>query len=772
MADRVGRDGSYPKGGTFAELLRWHMDVHGTRPGGSIGVAEAKTWSVIGLAEALAARPSDQTTIERRIYEWRSGAQPKGSLLPLERAFFGSNREYDVWRAELRQAARRKPQRDEQTNGALGQDLKRPGTTPIKPARCVGRTAEVADIVGVMRGSDASIVVLGGPGIGKTTLTREISNHPDVIGKFGDRRFFVALENSRSLDEFRIAAAYALPGKEGRSQPIRDLLSQCGTDPILLVLDNLETSWESVPVEIEDELAAAASIAGVSLLASLRGGQAPVSPAWSLNLTLGPLEADAAKDLFRQLAPMIAENDPDLPPVLEELGGVPLAIELVAREVCLFQRIDPILREWRQVGASLAKRNEGGETRLTSLTYSIELTLSSSRRHPRTKSFLSIIAWLPDGIDEELCRSILNDDFFAVYGDVLSSALGFHAGGRIQLLPPISSYIEHAYFVTEIDIRDITDYYVQLLDQLSQLLPEIDDETVDRFLISEQHNLARIVAYAVSRLTLDAIEHFTANVRRCVKAVQATTQLREFYAAGQRLLSISSSVLIYIALRTLMNFETVTCERFYRAGCECLEERLELLLSGVKEAIDELERSVRSPEGLAFISDMRSGLAATEETTADQAGIADDEPSSRKVSVFARSLVKQHQDCLFVRHFEEWYRTGVEEADQAYESWDEAASPEILKDAITRAFGAEHPMSITAAHTLAQAYCHRGSFEAAKQLYLEIEGYVRNTLSIGSPGLRRGFANALDGLGAVTEAREHRQFAEKCEALRNELMPQ
>jgi hypothetical protein len=89
------------------------------------------------------------------------------------------------------------------------------------------------------------IAILGGGGMGKTSLAKVVLHHPDTVANFG-QRFFVSAEAATSSVE--LAALIALhvglnPGKD-LTKPVVQFFAR--KSPSLLILDNLETVWEPI----------------------------------------------------------------------------------------------------------------------------------------------------------------------------------------------------------------------------------------------------------------------------------------------------------------------------------------------------------------------------------------------------------------------------------------------------------------------------------------------------------------------------------------------
>ena len=190
-----------------------------------------------------------------------------------------------------------------------------------RPPRCVGRDKEVGELVAefLSRKEPIAALVMGGPGIGKTTLIQQALAHQEIDKKFEIRRWFVSLEHASDIQSFdaEIVRTLNLEPGTNRFSAAMGLLAR---DHSLIVLDNLERAWEANPVEIEARLRQLAAIPNVVLVASLRGQDAVLGVPWTKQLILGPLDIENSIQLFRQIAPKISSHDPYLRKLISCLG--------------------------------------------------------------------------------------------------------------------------------------------------------------------------------------------------------------------------------------------------------------------------------------------------------------------------------------------------------------------------------------------------------------------------------------------------------------------
>ncbi|KAJ7832895.1 hypothetical protein B0H14DRAFT_2591837 [Mycena olivaceomarginata] len=107
-----------------------------------------------------------------------------------------------------------------------------------------GQESELRSIMAMLSQQWARIAILGGAGMGKTSLARVVLHHPHTSAKFA-HKFFVSAESANSIE---LAALIGLhvglnPGQD-LTNPVIQYFSK--KPACLLILDNLETVWESM----------------------------------------------------------------------------------------------------------------------------------------------------------------------------------------------------------------------------------------------------------------------------------------------------------------------------------------------------------------------------------------------------------------------------------------------------------------------------------------------------------------------------------------------
>ena len=273
---------------------------------------------------------------------------------------------------------------------------------PPPPKHFFGRDEFVEQAVQTLTSAlPTQIAILGGGGIGKTSGGLAILHHPQIRELFKDNWYFVPCDGatSSSILMHNILRVLGVQTREDDDvlAMMHNRLASLG--PVLLILDNFETPWESSSqTAVENILSRIANINHVGLIITMRGSQAPVQIQWSWSL--GPLEAGAAFAAFLAINPISLddESEKDLATLLKEMDHVPLAITLVA-QLSRGMSCQHMLKRWNDEHTALLQTNQPGG-RLTSVDISITVSLQSVLvlQNPEAVELLSLLSCLPDGL--------------------------------------------------------------------------------------------------------------------------------------------------------------------------------------------------------------------------------------------------------------------------------------------------------------------------------------------------------------------------------------
>lgn len=460
----------YPKGATFGELLGWHLSVWGTNPRANKDTRD-RPWVLRNFAAALRIglpEGNDENGPEKNLRNWRNDIyqpDPKEDHRIFE-VLFGGNPELADWNDDLqkaldtaREAKRRQAARGLNTSVTETREIPRP------TAYFIGRNEDVERLADALASAEHSsaLLIQGGPGIGKTELTKAIAHHDAVAARFGERRYFVPLENGASAENMQHAIMRAI-GSEPQ-HGFAAMLNTLRGEQTLFVLDNLETPWQSQYAQTEEVLAELAAIPGVAVLASFRGREAVGGLRWLFH-EVHALPPEQASELFAAIAGALVQHDTHLNHFITALGGIPLAVILVAHRAHGRASLAPLWREWQKIGGELAQRPDVAPDRLTSLDRSIEFSLRSPRVTEPAMRLFAFLGSLPSGLASAGVEALLGDGGFAAAERLCHVALASEHGDRIDLLPPIRDHARRLYPLNDADTQRCSAYFMGLVAEL------------------------------------------------------------------------------------------------------------------------------------------------------------------------------------------------------------------------------------------------------------------------------------------------------------------
>jgi tetratricopeptide (TPR) repeat protein len=381
--------------------------------------------------------------------------------------------------------------------------------------RCFGRDSEVAEVVrAVLASPPVPVPVLGGPGMGKSTVTLAALHDAGVVQRYGQRRFFVRCESAQSRHELVVAIAGAL-GVQPTSDIEPLVLTLLDGEPTLLVLDNLETPWEADTLGVEDFLCLLSACRNVALVVSIRGEERPSGVAWHDGIRLFPLQPSAARDAFISIAGKRFENDPLLNKICGAVEGIPLAITLLAHAAEAEPNLEGIWQRWDKKRTAMLRR-AGGMHRLTNLEASYELSIHGLRMTQTSFRLLSVAALLPDGIAHGCIGDIFPADPSAV-SILRKTGLTFDEANRLRILSPLREYMTSQYPPNITDRQTLSHYYIELVLQNANKVGGTGGAEAVALLSPEAANIEAILFVALrdtsSTESIDAACHWGEFVR-------------------------------------------------------------------------------------------------------------------------------------------------------------------------------------------------------------------------------------------------------------------
>ncbi|KAJ7690931.1 P-loop containing nucleoside triphosphate hydrolase protein [Mycena metata] len=311
---------------------------------------------------------------------------------------------------------------------------------PSRPKIFYGRDSELKHIMEILSHDGPRIAILGGGGMGKTSLARAALHHTDTCAKF-EHKFFVSAEAATTAVELvaLIGLHLGLEPSKDLTKPIARYFAQ-QTGPCLLILDNLETPWEPITVTWPPLNSFVVVLTRQQI--TMRGSERPCQVLWTPPFLhpLQPLSDEASQQVFEEITddPHVSKERAQL---LAFTENMPLAVELMAHFVD-HEGIDNVLTRWK---AEKTAALSIGQHRTSNLDASISLSYSSPRITPGARELLRLLSILPDGLsDAELTQSNLPIcNIQACRSVLIATSLAYKdTKSRLRSLVPIREHIQ------------------------------------------------------------------------------------------------------------------------------------------------------------------------------------------------------------------------------------------------------------------------------------------------------------------------------------------
>jgi predicted ATPase/tetratricopeptide (TPR) repeat protein len=219
-----------------------------------------------------------------------------------------------------------------------------PGNLPVQGSSFVGRTAEVAELVGAVR-THRLVTLTGVGGVGKTRLAVQVAG--ELVPEFSDGVWLVELASVGDPGAVPDAVATALGVMQQPGMTVTDSIAGAlAGRRLLVVLDNCEHVLDAAAVLVEAVLARSAS---AKLLATSREGlRVEAEHLWPVP-PLADRDGDGeAVALFAERARAVvpgftlddAVTAEAVVEICRRLDGIPLAIELAAARTVSMSTVD------------------------------------------------------------------------------------------------------------------------------------------------------------------------------------------------------------------------------------------------------------------------------------------------------------------------------------------------------------------------------------------------------------------------------------------------
>ena len=288
---------------------------------------------------------------------------------------------------------------------------------PLKPGVFHGRDDIIEEITQLLMKEETSRVCILGPGgMGKTSVSLGVVEHPLVNARFlPENRVWVPCIEATSATLLLeiLYIQLQVPGdKQITIEKIVSLLN-ISTQPRLILLDNFETPYNVLggtqKKQVRDILRRLAMLSHIAILVTMRGRYPPCDEAikWQTK-NIRPTDEAACLRIYHSIYPD-SKNDRDVGRLLCVLGHMPFAVTLMARLAKGGQSTaEDLLLAWSKRGPDIFLKldPDDHEHHEHSMNQSISLSVNSNlmKQNPQALLLLKILSCLPAGTTKKtLC---------------------------------------------------------------------------------------------------------------------------------------------------------------------------------------------------------------------------------------------------------------------------------------------------------------------------------------------------------------------------------
>lgn len=336
----------------------------------------------------------------------------------------------------------------------------------------------------------ARLLLGGGPGIGKSALSLALLHDKRISARYGHRRYFARCDAANGKDLLTAELSKALgispsPDMEART---RQALAYA---PALLVLDNAETPWQGDQHGAEEWMDYLHSLPGLALVVTIRGQERPLDIPWHASPILTPLDSDNAKSVFLEIAGRHLAQDPLLDTIVAPLGGLPLALSLMAHQAQGEPDLQLLYRRWQAQRTAMLNKGVGDDRR-NNLALSLEQSVQSPRMTDAGRRLFCLMGILPDGIQREDLEGVAPGYGLSGAHELINNGLAYFDQNRLLTLAPVREYARSTYQPSPEDLESSVHFFLKLTQISDKLVTKEGHEAIAKF-ASEWNNFETMI---------------------------------------------------------------------------------------------------------------------------------------------------------------------------------------------------------------------------------------------------------------------------------------
>jgi ankyrin repeat protein/tetratricopeptide (TPR) repeat protein len=363
----------------------------------------------------------------------------------------------------------------------------------------VGRDAELAVARDRwLQDRSRPLLIHGPPGIGKSKLALALLHDDLVVRKFGRMRYQLRCDAFKTAKDVVAAMGLEWFGWTPSETIEGEVVAELKRGECAIVIDNFETPYRADTAACDTLLQRLLGVEELWLIVGVQGSDSPIGLRWAEPIQPQRLGFEDASRLFCEISrnPSHA-RDPLLRGLLNELDGVPHAIQLLAAQAEGEENLQGLAIRWRKEKTKLLQRG-GDHTRETDIEAAYEFAIASPALEGGPRQLLRILACLPAGFPEgDIEQILVSDTLFRTLKEVKRAALVFKEVGRLRMLAPLREYVLRAHEASTAELALAHGYFLEIAVRGNELGGTGSNEIIKRF-TNEYANVQWAVDWAIT----------------------------------------------------------------------------------------------------------------------------------------------------------------------------------------------------------------------------------------------------------------------------------
>ncbi|KAF5368528.1 hypothetical protein D9758_002294 [Tetrapyrgos nigripes] len=364
------------------------------------------------------------------------------------------------------------------------------------------------------RNDQVLVALLGPGGMGKTSVALAVMNHQSVRDRFIDScRFWVPCAKAESVPLLLDTLHYSLCITRRTDDTLKDILIELESPSgksqphRILLLDGFETPWNlDDQEEIKHILGSLQKVPRLSLFITMRASQPPADHRWDTEY-IQPLDPEASAKTYTDIYNEAGKQS-QLPELLDAIGHIPLAINLIANYAKSNEKTpSAMLDVWGREGTGISTLETGHIDKLMERSMKLSIESPLMKSSPDAFKVLVLLTLFPAVVPTAHLQQFWmppSVNWLDAFGVLDGAGLIQREDDSVSVIPAIRTYLVHSNLIPQPILHEFQEHILRvccsLLSQHSSSPGNPSFKDDKEFISSEVDNFQGILLSATTDL--------------------------------------------------------------------------------------------------------------------------------------------------------------------------------------------------------------------------------------------------------------------------------